>query len=380
MRARTWAAAILAWGFAQAGVAADAGAWPTSVSLGDGVKAGVKGLFQYDSNQFGDDRLPNGTDRFDDAQTWRRQEVNLYVAKKGVFTVNAGYDFQANSWVDNYIALETRAGRFRAGQFKTPVGWEDGNIATGDVTFLERTLPEQAVYEGRRVGLEWFYQAAPQWLVQAGFFTRHDLNNDAAGQTYAGRVVYNPVQAEGEVVHVGLSASRELRDDRTGRIRARPEVNLTPVRLVDTGTLKGVDRLDREGLEAAWIHGPLLLQGEYLAMQAIRPLAGDFHSRGYYVFGTWLLTGESRGYKAGAVTGVTPRSRWGALELALRYATLDLDDGAVMGGREHDWTLGLNWYLGTHFKLQANYIRAFSDRGNLPLDPTIYALRAQLSF
>jgi phosphate-selective porin OprO and OprP len=98
------------------------------------------------------------------------------------------------------------------------------------------------------------------------------------------------------------------------------------------------------------------------------------------VSGSWVLTGESRGYKAGSITGVTPAHDWGALEVAVRYATLDLDDGAVMGGREHDWTVGVNWYLSTHFKLQANYIRAFSDRGNLALDPAIYALRAQLAF
>ena len=56
------------------------------------------------------------------------------------------------------------------------------------------------------------------------------------------------------------------------------------------------------------------------------------------------------------------------------------DDGSVTGGREHDWTLGLNWYLGQHFKLQANYIRAFSDRGDLHVDPRILALRAQVAF
>jgi len=380
MHLRILAAALLVAVWAQPAGAQDGGSWPTSVPLGNGVDAGIKGLFQYDLNRFTDDRLPDGTDRFDDAHTLRRQEVNIYIAKKGVFTVNAGYDFQSNQWVDNYLSLETRAGRFRLGQFKTPVGWEDGNTATSDVTFLERSLPEQAVHEGRRVGLGWFYQGIPHWIIQTAFFTRHDLNGDAAGETFAGRVVYNPVLAEGEVVHLGLSASRELRDNRTGRIRARPEVNLTPVRLVDTGTLQDVNRLDRQGLEAAWIHGPLLLQGEYLAMQAIRPQARDFHSHGYYVFGTWLLTGETRDYKTGAVTSVKPSHPWGALEIALRYATLDLDDGAVMGGREHDWTLGLNWYLSDHFKLQANYIRAFSERGNLPLDPTIFGLRAQLNF
>lgn len=380
MRLAILAAAVLAGGLAPPALAGGGEAWPTRVALGSGVEAGIKGLLQYDLNRFTGDRLPDGSDRFDDAQTWRRQEFNLYVEKKGAFIVNAGYDFQADSWVDNYLGLQTRAGRFRLGQFKTPVGWEDGSISTGNVTFMERSLPEQAVYEGRRVGIDWVYQGVPRWLLQAGFFTRHDLNDEATGETFAGRAVYNPVLEEGDVVHLGLSASRELRDDRGARVRARPEVNLTPVRLVDTGTLEGVDRLDRQGFEAAWIHGPLLLQGEYLAVRAIRPEQRDFHGRGYYAFGAWALTGESRGYQAGAVGGLEPRRGWGALELALRYATLDLDDGAVMGGREHDWTLGLNWYIDSHFKLQANVIRAFSDRGNLPLDPTIYAVRAQLSF
>ncbi|MCX7514377.1 OprO/OprP family phosphate-selective porin [Frateuria sp. STR12] len=372
--------AMAAWAPLTPVLADDATPWPTSVTSDSGVTVGVKGLFQYDINRFADDRLPDGSERFEDAHALRRQEINLYVTKKGVFTVNAGYDFQADAWVDNYLAAETRAGRFRLGQFKTPVGWEDGNTSTGNLTFLERSLPEQAVYEGRRVGIDWVYQGLPQWLFQVGFFTRHDLNDDAAGRTFAGRLVYNPPLAGHDVVHLGLSASRELRDDRTGRIRARPEVNLTPVRLIDTGTLEGVDRLDRQGFEAAWIHGPLLLQGEALALQAIRPAARDFHSHGYYVSAAWALTGESRGYKAGSIGGITPRRAWGALELALRYATLDLDNGAVLGGREHDWTLGLNWYVNDHFKLQANLIRAFSDRGNLALDPTIYAMRAQLSF
>ena len=33
-----------------------------------------------------------------------------------------------------------------------------------------------------------------------------------------------------------------------------------------------------------------------------------------------------------------------------------------LGGRQHDLTLGANWYLGSHLKLQANYIRSTSER------------------
>ena len=66
--------------------------------------------------------------------------------------------------------------------------------------------------------------------------------------------------------------------------------------------------------------------------------------------------------------------------LLLRYSEIDLNDAPVQGGREHDWTLGANWYLTEHFKFQANYIKAYSDKGNLSLDPTIFELRAQIYF
>ena len=68
------------------------------------------------------------------------------------------------------------------------------------------------------------------------------------------------------------------------------------------------------------------------------------------------------------------------MELLLRYSEIDLNDAPVQGGKEHDWTLGANWYLTSHFKFQANYIKAYSDKGNLSLDPTIFELRAQLMF
>jgi phosphate-selective porin OprO/OprP len=64
----------------------------------------------------------------------------------------------------------------------------------------------------------------------------------------------------------------------------------------------------------------------------------------------------------------------------LRYSEIDLNDGVVQGGKEHDWTLGANWYLTSHFKFQANYIKAYSDKGNLSIDPTIFELRAQIMF
>ena len=188
-----------------------------------------------------------------------------------------------------------------------------------------------------------------------------------------------------------MTASRETRDATTdgrgvvnppsARFRSTPEAGLTTTYLVDSGTLKDADRIDRQGLEGLWIRGPWSVQGEYLRADThFDDGKPAYRADGYYAFASWVLTGESRPYSDGNVGNVVPSRAWGALELAARYSSVDLDNGSVLGGREHDWTLGLNWYLGKHLKFQANYIRAFSDRAGLALDPRIAELRAQIAF
>ncbi|HET7359053.1 MAG TPA: porin [Rhodanobacteraceae bacterium] len=354
--------------------------WPTSVTADNGVKTTVKGNFQYDGNWFTNDRLANGSHLFDDARGWRRTEVDVSIEKKDAFEIAAGYDFSAHAWTDTYFALETHAGKFQLGEFRTPVGWESATVSGAKTTFMEAALPVSATYQGRRAGLGWTYAKIPHWTLQADWFAAHDLNHDGDGATIAARAVYAPVATKTEVVHLGVAASRESRQDGTAQFNTPPEVHLTPVTLVDTGVLTGVDHINRIGLEGGWMQGPLLLQGEYLHAHADRDAMPDYDNHGFYVSAAWMLTGESRSYDKTAFGDPDPTHGWGALELAVRYSNAHLNDSPVQAGIEHDWTLGLNWYISKQFKLQANIIRAESDRGNLKVSPTVYGLRAQLAF
>ncbi len=352
--------------------------WPTKFTTDSGYEFGMHGTYQAQLEEFSDDTLPNGSDRFEDLTTWRRKEFYLYALKKGRFEVTSGYDFQLRTWVDNYLRLYTKkAGAFRFGQFKTPVGMDDSATATGATPFLERALPEAAIFQGRRIGADWNYAPNKAWLLNLGYFTGGDLNGDNKGHTLAARAVLTPVLNDQKVIHFGAAASHEVRDDDVARIRAKPEA----VRLIDSGALAQTDHLDRWGLEGAWRDGPFLVQTEYLGVDASRRSGlRDFSGTGWYAFGSWMLTGETKPYKAGGFANPLPKRDWGAVEVAVRYSTLDLDDGSIQGGREHDWTLGANWYLTSHFKLQANYIRTTSERGTLSLDPKVFELRAQVSF
>lgn len=357
------------------------GGWPTSYKTDSGYEIGIKGIYQYDSNQFaGDNAL------FEDATTWSHKEFDGYFKTPFGLEVDAGYDFQTRTWVDNYLKYSAgKTGDFRLGQFKTPVGWDETE-SLGAQTFLERSLPGSAIYEGRRLGVDWTYDKIDHWLLSAGYYTGGDLNGNNDGHGYGGRVVYAPTRTDHDVLHLGLTASREMPDSGIANIGSAPEAGLTDINLVTTGQLTDTHAINRAGLEAGWMHGPFLAQAEYLHLAAQRD-AGlpNFTGDGYYVFGTWMLTGESRVYKNSYFTNVKPAHDHGAVELAARYSHLDLRDGIVQAGREHDWTVGLTWYLGQHLKFQANQIWAHADDSPAnaylaPVDPRIFELRAQVYF
>jgi phosphate-selective porin OprO/OprP len=369
--------------------------WPTHYTFGDGTDIGLTGVYRFDINDFSDDTLPSGAHRFEDSHTNRRKELGLTLKKKGVYDAIVDYEYQGKTWLDVFLRVQSKAvfgndyGAFRFGYSKTPVAFE-GVTGTKADSFLELSLPAQAIFEGRRTGVDWAFER-PAYIVNVGYYWGQDLLGDNDGTTFGARVAWTPRKAEGDVLHLGVSASREDRDSTTdgrgidhapsARISSAPEAGLTPIRLVDTGTLAKADRVDRSGLEGLWIGGPWSVQGEVLRADISRYGGNpDFSARGAYVFGSWVITGESRPYSAGNVGNIKPKGKWGAWELLLRYSELDLNDGSIHGGKEHDWTLGANWYLTQHFKLQANFIRAWSDKGTLALDPKIIEARAQIYF
>ena len=146
--------------------------------------------------------------------------------------------------------------------------------------------------------------------------------------------------------------------------RARPETSLTP-RTLDTKTF-GVDDETILGAEAAFVQGPFSVQGEYFWASvdsgSDATMAPDPNFHGWYVLGSWFLTGESRPYKKGSFGRVKPKTTFrkdemgGAWEVALRYASVDLDDRGVQGGVASDWTAGVNWYLNPSTRIMLNYV------------------------
>lgn len=369
--------------------AADFDNWPTKYAFGDGTELAATANIAYDYNDF------SSGSGLEDDDAVRRKEFGATLKKKGVYDAMVYYDFQSDTWLDVFVRFESKAffgrdiGRFRFGYMKTPVGL-DANTSSRAGSFLETALPVQAFYEGRRTGVEWVLER-PQYLLQAGAYGGKDLQGDNPGTTQAVRAVWTPVKAPGDVIHLGLAYSqenprgysdgRDVHHEASARLRARPEAGLTDIRYVDSGALVTADQIRRTGLEGIWIRGPFSLQAEALRATVTRHDGKpDYTGSGQYAMASWVLTGESRPYNAGAVANIKPAHDYGAVELVARYSRMDLDDGSILGGRQHDLTLGANWYLTSHFKFQANYVKVDASRRGVHSTPEIFELCAQMHF
>jgi phosphate-selective porin OprO/OprP len=129
----------------------------------------------------------------------------------------------------------------------------------------------------------------------------------------------------------------------------------------------------------------LFAQGEYFRYQISRTGLATANFDGGYGALSWVLTGEHRTYNrlTGAYTGILPNrpfSRsaggYGAWELVARVSYADLTDhfvagssltaqpNAVNGGKQTDYTVGVNWYPNSLLRFMFNYVHTDLRKAN----------------
>ncbi|MGD9539444.1 OprO/OprP family phosphate-selective porin [Methylocystis sp.] len=278
-----------------------------------------------------------------------------------------------------------------------------------------------------------------------------------------GRLTYAPIHTEHDLIHVGASGRYHQPNDATAasddRVlalgnRIRSEANILGQGLIGTPDLscgvivgpipqnifnssafsgKCTKNVESFGLELAASHGPFSVQAEYFgafynrdqsainratyltgaqAATGVIPVTGALvpfnpggrsaYFDGYYVQGTYWITGEERaqsyemhdknGVSFGQLKIKNPLSAggWGAWGLAARFSSVDLNNGpyngntlynllalttfvapnplartyianaGINGGRQQDLTLGVNWYPDAGLAFQANWTRVMN--------------------
>ncbi len=257
------------------------------------------------------------------------------------------------------------------------------------ITFMERSLPCLAfVPAPRRLGVA-VDAHGDNWYAGGGIFgegAEYD-SDDEQGNGASVRAAWIPANEDGKAVHIGAFGQfRTPPGDNEVRYRARPEAHVDGTRLVDTGPISNVNHTAMYGVELALVMGPALLQGEYMAVEVDRDGFSSEQYDGAYISASWFLTGESAAYDAesatfGRVKPLKPvgEDGIGAVAVACRYSTLDLNDG-ISGGDEDNITVGLNWHPTAKTRFMLNYVNARATVDGVETDVDIVQVRTQFDF
>jgi phosphate-selective porin OprO/OprP len=374
-----------------------------------GSEISFEGLIQADYDKFNSDVVPLNGSAFDGADSdsqIRRSELVFKGKGPGMWNWVVGYDATAKKFLDTNVSYKFNG--FTAvtfGQFKQPNSLEELS-STKNNDFISKSMSDNMQAVARRVGLS-VTTGSDNWTLTGSVFGRELTRNKGEGNGYGGRFTFAPINESGNILHLGLSAVDYQakigvagnNTDNAAQISVLPDADLAGKKLIDTTKLLDADRIRTLGLEGAWVHGPVKIQSEYMTTNVSRSAHSDFSGDSWYIYGVWNLTGETWGYKNGVLTTPLPNEPTSGLwQLGLRYDRADLNDGSlipagdetpasvvgVLGGKESNWTVGVNWYWRSNFKFALNYVKVSSEHLNssssalVQDDPSIIELRGQI--
>ena len=307
-----------------------------------------------------------------------------------------------------------------------PVFMFEGTTSSGQLMFMERPEIDNIAADtygagDARRGIEMTFQKQGMFkgddnlVVSAAFTggkTGANTNHTAAStslpaisdeQTQAlGRISYRAWSDGFSNLSFGVSGAEVLYSgagngtttNQVINLRDRPQIREDGNRLIATGSL-AAKTANMIAADMGFNWQNFFVGGEWAQFQVDRcqtvagncsapyttgagVVAGTGHPTftGYYVEGSWILTGETKTYTItgtnnevggfGAPIPSAPFSftgdSWGAWELTARYSSTDLNyrndltaaQGGIFGGRETDLLFGVNWYLNRNVKLQIN--------------------------
>ena len=285
----------------------------------------------------------------------------------------------------------------RAGAFAPFIGLEDAGSTNG-ILFLER--PASADIARSLAGGD--YREAAQvtvnterWFASAAITGRqvNTIGSSAppfydSQQGFIGRLAALPYRDGDTLIHVGIHGSYVGHATDIGgpdatpgtaisviQLRERPELRVDGTRLIDTGAIPAAHAYTL-GAELAAQHKNLMVQAEYehFGIERAASQLSDPVFDGFYVEGSWIITGETRRYNTGNFAFDGPKVRafdpkagqWGTWELALRYSETNLNyhagsrgtvpaADAVRGGDQRILTAGVNWYLNSIMRIMLDY-------------------------
>ena len=398
---------------------------PTFNSADGDFSIAIRSLIQYDTAYYSQGHAPASTD-FSSGNNFRRARLGVNGTLFKDWSYEFIYDFGGSATETTGIssAFIQYDGlgpvHVKLGAYAPPESFEDSTSAS-DLLFLERAQPTDlargiAGADGR--------DAATIFAYDDRYFAALSYTGGVVGdaaafdeqQSVVGRLAYRLLKSADANFAIGADSTYTFKladvaagssSPNTFRLRERPELNedSSNTRLIDTGAI-GASKVWEWGAEATGNWRSLYGQGGYFGYQITRDASTlpDPSFNGWYIQGSWVLTGEAKPYRPerGAYGSPTPASAFsfdhpgiGAWELAVRYSDLNLNDnagiagattptGGIRGGVQRIWTAGLNWYPNTAIRFVLDYqhtdvSRLDASGAGIGAKLDAVSLRAQLS-
>jgi phosphate-selective porin OprO/OprP len=344
-------------------------------------------------------------------------EYRLLFDFGGTGVENAGQLYEG--WVQ-YSGIKPL--HFRVGAFAPSLGLEDAN-STSYLPLIDRPSPTDIARNiaggDTRIGFQ-TSAYGPYWFASAAVTGRNvgviNTNNVipmstgassvtlGTPQTYSdqlgftGRLAYDPLHGRDWRVNLGVHGSYVGRPANTSgpasnggtplssyvvSLNGTPELRVDSTKFINTGNIPA-RHASTVGAEFAAQKGPFFVGSEYEHITVERSdIASSPTFNGYYVEGSWFLTGETKAYNqaTGAFDGPStinhvfdPRAGGlGALELVLRWSDMNLNyhsgsagsapaADAIRGGEQSIFSAGINWYPTPIVRFMLDYQHVRIDR------------------
>jgi phosphate-selective porin OprO/OprP len=370
---------------------------PTIV-FGEDVTIGIRGRLQLDWRQFDPD-IEEDTFDFRTARIGVQGDLTKHFSYEIEREINREGTF--GDWKDIYLAWKTHDGfRIKGGRFKMPFGLEQ-NTGPTETDFAYRSLGSSHIAPGRDRGVM-VYGELGRIVYEAGVFDDDGDNAEleeerfavegedleGVGPSFAGRITGDvlrllPLPDQIQSANFGFAYTNAYVPEGLNSLKGEAVWGSD---FFERVYVKG--RRQRFGAQFDWTPGPTGFKAEWMQSREQRigqsnrnADLSDFLTTGWYVSGTWFITGEDKD------DNINPRSPLfnggiGAVELGVRFDALELSSAGTTGAAftnpraDHQvpnsdrvWTYGVSWMPIKWVRVVSNAIHeTFDDVSRAPIN------------
>lgn len=378
-----------------------------SLRIGRFARLDLRARFQIDRRRSDAPFDPGDSDPL---QTTKRIGVDGEIARLFGFQIEREFGDDDDPWRDVYVNYQQLDSvQIQYGKFKLPFGLDE-NTSAVNLDFVGRSRLADQLSPSRDRGAMVHGQVLDRTLrYEIGVFEhdgvnarRRESDRVHGARTLAGRVAARPFRRTDSSLNDLHFAIAFTRTDLPEGFSALHGKTALGAEFYEPAVWVRGRRL-RLGLEARWRPGPFSLKAEYVRLTDERREESvevtdlpPALAVGWYLSGTWALTGERKAAGLEEPRRPITRGGLGAIELAARAEALSFGSvgshgllstspraDVVLGNRLRVTTAGVNWHPMQWIKLQVNLIHesiARPDQGPLPERRSFWSRVVRLQF